>query len=119
MDPMRERMVQVIAASLGVSPERASAAMHAAWDATKGDGAKPPSWQPDLNDPGQALAHRVQLALAREIDGEDLFSCVVVVQAPTGHIGIAATAIDFGDVDQLLMLGRGAARRAVRQAAGG
>lgn len=113
---MRDKMVVAIAEELGVSHERASEAMHKAWEATKDDerGA-PPSWQPDLSDPGQALARRVQGALEQEFDGEPLFPCAVVVQEPmTGRIGIAATQIPFGEVDQLLMLGRGAARRSGR-----
>jgi len=115
---MRERMVKAIADHLGVTPERASAAMNAAWESTKDvkTGAAP-SWQPDLSDPGQALARRVQEALEREFGGDPPFSCVVVVQDPaTNRVGLAATAIDFGDVELLLMLGRGAAKRAVRQA---
>lgn len=116
-EDMREKMVQTVAASLGVSEGRASAALHAAWEATKDDkGGAPPSWQPDLSDPGQALARRVQGALEREFEGEELFPCVVVVQENRSRrIGFAATAIELGEVDQLLMLGRGAARRAVRQ----
>lgn len=114
---MREKMVTVIADELGVTRERASAAMHRAWDATKDDGkGAPPSWQPDLSNPGQALARRVQAALEREFAGEPLFPCVVVVEEQmTRMIGFAATAISLGEADQLLMLGRGAARRAVRQ----
>jgi hypothetical protein len=116
-DPMRERMAQVIADTLGVSVQRASEAMHAAWEATKDEETgTPPSWQPDLSDPGQALARRVQEALEREFDGEELFPCVVVVQENRSRrIGLAATAISFGEVEQLIMLGRGAARRSLRQ----
>jgi hypothetical protein len=116
-DPMRERMAQVIADMLGVSVQRASEAMHAAWEATKDEETgTPPSWQPDLSDPGQALARRVQEALEREFDGEELFPCVVVVQENRSRrIGLAATAISFGEVEQLIMLGRGAARRSLRQ----
>jgi hypothetical protein len=120
-DPMRERMAQVIADMLGVSVQRASEAMHAAWEATKDEETgTPPSWQPDLSDPGQALARRVQEALEREFDGEELFPCIVVVQENRSRrIGLAATEISFGEVEQLLMLGRGAARRSLRQHEGG
>jgi hypothetical protein len=115
-DPMRARMAAAIAEDLGVSVEDASRAMHAAWEATKDDEKGTPfSRQPDLSNPGQALARRVQEALEREFSGEELFPCVVVVQARTNHIGIAATALDAGEVEQLLMLGRGAARRSLRQ----
>jgi hypothetical protein len=119
-EPMRDKMVAAIADELGVSPERASAAMHRAWELTKDDEAgAPPSWQPDLSDPAQALARRVQAALEQEFDGEPLFPCVVVVQEPmTGRVGFAATQIPLGEADQLLLLGRGAARRAVRQHGG-
>jgi hypothetical protein len=114
---MREKMAQAIAASLGVSRERASQAMHAAWEATKDDGETAvPSWQPDLSDPGQALARRVQAALEREFDGEELFPCVVVVQENRSRrVGIAATMISLGEIDQLLLLGRGVARRSARR----
>lgn len=117
-DDMRDRMVAAVASTLGVTHEAASEAMHNAWEATKDvrEGS-PPSWQPDLTDPGQALAHRVQMALEREFAGEPLFSVVTVVEDPaTRRIGMATTLRDFGSVEQLLMLGRGAARRAVRQA---
>jgi hypothetical protein len=115
-DPMRARMAAAIAEDLGVSVEDASRAMHAAWEATKDDETgTPPSWQPDLSNPGEALARRVQAALEREFSGEELFPVVVVVQARTGHIGLAVTDLDFGGVEQLLMLGRGAARRSLRQ----
>lgn len=111
-------MVDVVAEHLGVSRERASEAMHAAWEATKDvvDGT-PPSWQPDMNDPGQALARRVQAALEREFAGEELFPCCVVVQEPmSGRMGLAATGLaTMGEVDHHLMLGRGAARRTARQ----
>jgi hypothetical protein len=118
VDDMREKMVAVLAERLGVSREDASDAMHAVWEATKDvKGGAPPSWQPDLSDPAQALARRVQAALEREFEGEPLFPCVVVVQDTlSNRIGFAATAIDLGEADQLLMLGRGAARRAARQA---
>jgi hypothetical protein len=118
VNDMRERMVRAMADYLDVSDQRVSEAMDVAFQATKDiKGGAPPSWQPDMSDAGQALARRAQSALEHEFEGEPLFPCVVVVQEPTTHrIGIAATAIDFGDVDQLLMLGRGAARRAVRQA---
>lgn len=114
---MRDKMAAAIADELGVSVQRASAAMHRAWEATKDDETSaPPSWQPDLSDPAQALARRAQAALEQEFDGEPLFPCAVVVQEPmTGRIGIAATQIPLGEVDQLLLLGRGAARRSVRQ----
>lgn len=111
-------MVDVIAERLGADPQAVSDAMHEAWDATRdletGTGF---SWQPDLSNPGQALAHRVQQALEREFDGEDLFPCVVVVQdLMSNHIGLAATAVPAGEIDHLLLLGRGAAKRTVRQA---
>lgn len=74
-----------------------------------------PNFQPDLNDPAQALARRVQGALEREFAGEDLFPCVVVVaDNASGRVGLAATAISLQEVDNVLLLGRGAARRAVR-----
>jgi hypothetical protein len=76
--------------------------------------------RPDLNDAGHALAHRVQQALTREFDGEELFPCVVVVEEPVQRsIGIAATAVPLEGVDQLLMLGRGAVRRVIRQSSDG
>lgn len=116
-EPMRRRMAEVMAERLGVDVDDVSEAMHLAWEATKDVvGGAPMSWQPDLSDPAQALAHRAQMALTREFDGEPLFpACVVVQDNMTGRIGIAATAIELGDVDQLLLLGRGAARRSVRQ----
>lgn len=80
----------------------------------------PPNWQPDLSDPAQALARRVQAALEREFDGEPLFPCCVVVQEnTTRRVGLAATAMGLEGVDSLLLLGRGAARRAVRHAGRG
>jgi hypothetical protein len=91
-DPMRARMAAAIAEDLGVSVEDASRAMHAAWEATKDDEKGTPfSRQPDLSNPGQALARRVQAALEREFSGEELFPVVVVVQARTNHIGLAVT----------------------------
>lgn len=116
MDELRERMVDAVSAELGVSRERASAAMHAAWEATKDHrgGAAPPSYQPDLADPGQALAHRVQAALEREFTGERLFPCVVVVQdGRSGRVGVAATAVTLAE--QLVRLGAGTLRRQARQ----
>lgn len=113
----RGRMVAAIAERLGVTLEDASDAMHAAWAATADDrsGSAPPSWQPDLSDPGQALARRVQAALEREFGGEPLFPCVVVVQEPlSNRVGLAVTAIGLGEADTLLMLGRGAVRRTRR-----
>lgn len=75
-----------------------------------------PSLQPDLSDPGQALAHRVQRALEREFDGEPLFPCVVVVEENmTRRVGVAATAVGLENVDRLLMLGRGTVRRTLRE----
>lgn len=116
-DPMRERMVDAIAGHLEVPREQASAAMNAAWEATKDvRGGGPPSWQPDMDDPGQRLARRVQAALEREFSDEPLFPCVVVVQDDRSRrIGIAATAIHFADVELLLRLGMGTARRIDRQ----
>lgn len=119
-DPVRPKLVRAVAEFLEIDTELASRALHAAWEATKDDvTGPPPSWQPDLSDPAQALAHRVQGALNREFDGEPLFPCVVVVSEPvTQRVGFAATAITLGEVDELLLLGRGAAKRAVRQHGG-
>lgn len=116
-EPMRRRMAETMAEHLGADVDAVSEAMHLAWEETKNmDVAAVPSWQPDLSDPAQALSHRVQLAIAKEFDGEPYFPCAVVVQDNmTGRVGIAATAITLGEVDQLLLLGRGAARRSVRQ----
>lgn len=116
-DPIRPKMVDALAGFLGISRSLASDALERVWEETKDvrSGA-PPSWQPDLSDPGQALARRVQGALEREFDGEPLFRAIVVVEEPVSRrVGIAATAMNWGDVDELLMLGRGAAKRTVRQ----
>lgn len=114
---MRARMVEALAAFLGIEHERASAALDHVWEATKDDGAEaPPSWQPDLDDPAQALAHRVQLALEREFAGEPLFpTCVLVEDPDTRRIGLAATALAAGEIESFLLLGRGMVRRVLRQ----
>lgn len=121
LGPMRARMVATMAEFLDIPYERASDAMHAMWEATKDidGGSGPWTHEPNLKNPGIALAHRVQMAMAREFDGEDYFPAVVVVQSRTGHVGLAATAITGGEVENLLRLGIGAARRNTRQHGGG
>lgn len=121
-----ERELMIAAAARVLDPDNASPAatrelaaqvLEEAMDAARGSPAgPPPSWQPDLSDPGQALARRVQEALEREFDGEELFPCVVVVQENrTRRVGMAATAIGMNDVVHLLTLGRGAAMRVIRE----
>jgi hypothetical protein len=77
-----------------------------------------PDFQPDLSDPGQALARRVQEALEREFQGEPIFGAMVVVEEPqTRRIGVAATVRSLEEADLLLMLGRGVVKRAIRKGA--
>lgn len=118
--PMRAKMVATLAEFLDISYEKASAALHEVWEHTKDvdSGENVPSWQPDLSNPGHALAHRVQQAITREFDGEEMFEACVVVRARTGHIGMAATMITFEEVEWLLRMGIGSARRTVRQHGG-
>lgn len=115
---MRAKMVAALAEFLDIDYELASQALHHTWEATKDvrtGGDTPATWQPDLENPGQALAHRVQMAMTAEFDGEELFPAVVVVQAREGHVGLAVTAIQFNDAEWLLRMGIGAIRRTVRQ----
>lgn len=114
---MRAKMVATLAEHLDITYEKASEALNAVWSATMDiDVSKQPwSKDPNLQNPGVALAHRVQECLTREFSGEEIFPAVVVVQARDGHVGMAATAITVDQVEQLLRLGIGAARRNRRQ----
>lgn len=116
--PMREKMVDAFSEFLDIPRERASAAMHHAWEVTKDvkePGSSPPSYTPDLSNSGVALAHRVELAMAMEFSGEDMFPAVVVVQSRDGHIGIASMLLSLSESEWLLRLGIGAVRRSLRQ----
>lgn len=117
-DPFRQRMVVALAEFLAIPEDRASAAMNHIWEATKdyrGQGG-PPRSTPDPADPGHALAHRIQMMLEREFDGEEAFPCVVTVQDNrTRRVGIAISGIPWDEAEPLLRLGMGTVRRQHRQ----
>jgi hypothetical protein len=114
---MRAKSVAALAEFLDISYERASDALNVTWAATMDIDKASGAWtqDPNVTSPGIQLAHRVQACLDREFSDEDLFAAVVLVRSPTGHIGLATTAISIEEVEQLLRLGIGAARRNSRQ----
>lgn len=114
---MRAKSVAALAEFLDITYEQASEALNVVWKATMDIDGGSGAWShdPNVSNPGIALAHRVQMAISEEFSGEDLFPAIVVVQSPTGHIGLAATAISAAEIEHLLRLGIGAVRRNLRQ----
>ena len=112
LGPMRAKMVAALAEFLDIDYERASKALDAVYAATNNTGDRDIfKIDPNLQNPGVAIAHRIQAAVCREFEGEQIIPAVCVAQAASGHVGLAASSVATEEIENLLLLGLRAVRR--------